>query len=363
MRLILANIRTPEEREGDLVTQWSTTRLGTKRLLEVVSKYGLDEVKKYMNALQHYSESMVTKAIAQLPAGEYAFEDYLDDDGIRPEPVRIRVKISIANGSAKVDFSGSDSQVRGSVNTVYAVTLSAAAYVFRALVPDDIPFNAGCMAPLQVIAPEGSVVNACHPAAVAGGNVETSQRIVDVLLGALAQAAPQLIPAASSGTMNNLAIGGSDPIRKSFFSYYETIAGGMGARPNKPGLNGVHTHMTNTLNTPIEALESAYPLRISAYSLRRNSGGSGAFKGGEGIRRDIEFLSEAQVTILSDRRKYRPYGLMGGRPGRTGENILIGKEGKKKKLPPKISFTAHPGDTLRILTPGGGGYGAPLRKK
>jgi N-methylhydantoinase B/oxoprolinase/acetone carboxylase alpha subunit len=357
MQLILANIRTPQEREGDLITQWSANKLGTKRLLEVVYKYSLAEVTRYMRALQQYAERMVRAAITQLPDGNYTFEDYLDDDGIDIKPIKIRVTVSIINDRVRVDFTGTDSQVKGSLNTVYAVTLSAVAYVFRALVPEDIPFNAGCLAPLEVVAPEGSLVNARCPAAVAGGNVETSQRIVDVLLGALAQAAPQLIPAASSGSMNNIAIGGFDPIKKVPFCYYETIAGGVGARSGKPGLNGVHTHMTNTLNTPIEALETAYPLQIITYSLRHNSGGLGAFRGGEGIRRHIKFLSQAQVTILSDRRNHSPYGLWGGQPGRVGKNILINTEGKKKKLPSKANFTVQPGEILCIYTPGGGGYG------
>lgn len=360
MKLILANVRTPEEREGDLITQLSANKRGAKRLLEVVNKYGLAEVRKYMEALQQYAERMVRSAITGIPNGHYNFVDYLDDDGIDSKPVMIKVTISIENDNVTVDFSGTDSQVRGSLNTVYAVTLSAVAYVFRALVPDDIPFNAGCMAPLKVLATEGTVVNASHPAAVVGGNVETSQRLVDVLLGALAQAVPKFIPAASSGTMNNTAIGGFDPFRKKAFSYYETIAGGMGARPNKDGLNGVHTHMTNTLNTPVEALESAYPLRVMAYSLRRNSGGAGAFRGGDGIRREIKFLSEAQVTILSDRRKFPPYGLRGGQPGRVGKNILVTKEGKRKNLPSKANFSVQPGEVLCIHTPGGGGYGSVI---
>lgn len=357
MKLILANVRTPEEREGDLITQLSANKLGTKRLAEVVHKYSLEEVRTYMEALQQYAERMVRSAISGLPNGSYNFVDYLDDDGIGNKPVKIKVTVSIDNDNAKVDFSGTDGQVRGSMNAVYAVTLSAVAYVFRALVPEDVPFNAGCMAPLKVLAPKGTVVNAIHPAAVVGGNVETSQRIVDVLLGALSQAAPEIIPAASSGTMNNTAIGGFDPFLKKPFSYYETIAGGMGARPNKDGLNGVHTHMTNTLNTPVEALESAYPLRVLAYSLRRNSGGRGRFRGGDGIRREIKFLSEAQVTILSERRKFPPYGLLGGHPGRMGKNILTTKEGKKKKLPSKVNFSVHPEEVLCIHTPGGGGHG------
>jgi N-methylhydantoinase B len=242
------------------------------------------------------------------------------------------------------------------VNAVFAITYSAAFYVFRCLLDENVPACAGLMDPIEVRAPEGSVVNARPPAAVAAGNVETSQRIVDVLLRALAQALPQRIPAASSGTMNNLSFGGMDPRTGEPFAYYETIAGGMGARPSADGLSGVHTHMTNSLNTPIEALESAYPVRVRRYSLRRRSGGEGKFRGGEGIVREIEFLTEVRGSILSDRRRFGPYGLAGGKPGRPGVNQLT-VQGRKRKLPGKAAFTAPRGSVLRIETPGGGGWG------
>ena len=230
----------------------------------------------------------------------------------------MRVAIKIRGGRATVDFQGSSPQCAGCVNAVFAITYSAVFYVFRCLLGENVPACAGLMDPIEVRAPEGSVVNARPPAAVAAGNVETSQRIVDVLLRALAQALPQRIPAASSGTMNNLSFGGVDPRTGEPFAYYETIAGGMGARPSADGLSGVHTHMTNSLNTPIEALESAYPVRVRRYSLRRGSGGEGKFRGGEGIVREIEFLTEVRGSILSDRRQFGPYGLAGGKPGRRG---------------------------------------------
>jgi N-methylhydantoinase B len=244
------------------------------------------------------------------------------------------------------------------VNAVLAITLSAVYYVFRALIGLDIPNNAGCIAPLRVIAPEGSVVNARKPAPVAGGNVETSQRIVDVLLGALAQADLGLVPAASQGTMNNLTIGGWDERRGQPFAYYETIGGGMGARPGKDGPSAVHSHMTNTLNTPVEALEYAYPLRVRRYALRGGSGGAGRYRGGDGMIREIEALVEAQATLLSERRSLAPYGLSGGEPGKTGENVLIRLEGETR-LSGKCSFTMQAGDILSVRTPGGGGWGAP----
>jgi len=239
---------------------------------------------------------------------------------------------------------------------VYAITLSATYYVFRSLIGLDIPSNSGCLEPIKLIAPEGSLVNARPPAAVAGGNVETSQRITDVLLGALAQACPERVPAASQGTMNNLTAGGWDPERRRAYAYYETIGGGMGARPNKDGANAIHTHMTNTLNTPIEALEYTYPFQVQRYEIRRGSGGAGQFRGGDGIRRDIELLHDAQVTILSERRKSAPYGLAGGEPGKPGRNVLI-RDGDERELPGKISLPVQAGDVVSIRTPGGGGYG------
>ena len=295
-------------------------------------------------------------ALSKIPSGTYAAEDLLDDDGHGPEPVRVRVAIRIHAGKAMVDFAGTSPQRPGCVNAVFAITYSATFYVFRCLLGENVPACAGLMDPIEVHAPEGSVVNARPPAAVAAGNVETSQRIVDVLLRALAKALPQRIPAASSGTMNNLSFGGVDPRTGQPFAYYETIAGGMGARPSADGLSGVHTHMTNSLNTPIEALESAYPVRLRRYSLRRGSGGSGKFRGGEGVVREIEFLAEVRGSILSDRRRFRPHGLEGGKPGRPGINEVT-VQGRKRRLAGKTTFALPAGATLKIETPGGGGWG------
>jgi N-methylhydantoinase B len=282
----------------------------------------------------------------------------MDGDGIEPEPVEIAVTVTIEGDEAEVDFSGSAPQVKGSINAVYSVTLSAVYYVFRALIGLDIPANSGCLAPLRVIAPEGSVVNARPPAAVAGGNVETGQRIVDTLLGALAQASPERAPAAAQGTMNNVMIGGWDPERQRSFTYYETIGGGMGAGPAAPGADAIQCHMTNTLNTPVEALEYAYPFRVRRYEVRRGSGGPGRQPGGSGIRREIELLNEAQVTLLTERRRFAPYGLAGGGPGQSGHNWLA-RQGQETELPAKTTLTLQAGDWLRIETPGGGGYGNP----
>jgi N-methylhydantoinase B/oxoprolinase/acetone carboxylase alpha subunit len=291
-----------------------------------------------------------------LPRGVFRFTDFLDNDGVSREPVRIEVAISIHGDTAEVDFAGSSPQAAGSVNANYAIAVSATAYVFRCLLAEDVPYTAGLLRPLRVLAPEGTVVNARPPAAMAAGNVETSQRITDTLLGALALAAPERIPAASSGTMNNLTLGGYDARRKKNFAYYETIAGGMGASQAAPGESAVHTHMTNSWNTPIEALENQYPLRVRRYQIRRGSGGKGLNAGGDGLIREIEFLTPCEVTILSDRRERGPYGLCGGEPGRPGRNSLH-SAGRVRGIPAKANFQARAGEVLRIETPGGGGWG------
>ncbi|MBI4458581.1 MAG: hydantoinase B/oxoprolinase family protein [Acidobacteria bacterium] len=357
LAMLLANVRTPREREGDLTAQVAACRLGQRRLQECAAKYGARKTSFYLQALQDYSACFMQETLARIPDGLYAAEDFLDDDGYTHRPVPIRVSIAIRGRRATVDFAGSAPQTRGSVNAVLAVTVSAVFYVFRCLLGEEVPACAGLLSPIAVKAPEGSVVNARLPAAVAAGNVETSQRIVDVLLKALAQAIPESIPAASSGTMNNLSFGGTDPHTGQPFAYYETIAGGMGARPNADGPSGLHTHMTNSLNTPIEALEMAYPVRMRRYSLRHGSGGAGKYQGGDGIVREIEFLTEARGTILSDRRRIPPYGLEGGKAAKPGKNELILRGRKIKPLPSKAVFTASRGDILRIQTPGGGGWG------
>jgi len=356
LAMLLANVRTPREREGDVTAQVAACRLGERRLGELLERYGIARVEFYLTALQNYSSRLMRAALAAIPDGTYRAQDFLDDDGYSSKPVRIRVAVRIHHGKAHVDFAGSSPACRGSVNAVFAITYSAVFYVFRCLLGEDVPACAGLMEPIEVHAPAGSVVNARAPAAVAAGNVETSQRIVDVLLRALAQALPDRIPAASSGTMNNLSFGGVDPRRGEPFAYYETIAGGMGARPTADGLSGVHTHMTNSLNTPVEALESAYPVRVRRYSLREGSGGRGRFRGGDGIVREIEFLTDVRGSILSDRRRFPPYGLAGGQAGQPGKNQLLVR-GRRKALPSKTLFSAAKGSVLRIETPGGGGWG------
>ncbi len=355
-RLIQANVRTPREREGDLTAQIAANRTGEKRLLQIVERYGAEMALDYAGHLQDYAERMVRSLLRRLPEGTRSAEDFLDDDGITEKPVKIRASLTIRDGTLIVDFRGTVPQVAGSINAVYAITVSAVYYVVRSLVAEPIPASGGVMRPIRVIAPEGTVVNARFPAAVAAGNVETSQRIVDVLLRALGKAVPERIPAASSGTMNNVTLGGIDPRDGSIFSYYETLGGGMGACSFRAGDNGIHTHMTNTLNTPVEALEYAFPFRVRRYVLRRNSGGAGRFRGGNGIVREYELLAHADATILSDRRRSAPWGLAGGEPGKPGRTSLS-KGRRRYVLASKQRFTMSPGDLLRIETPGGGGWG------
>jgi N-methylhydantoinase B len=380
LALLLNNVRTPEEREGDLGAQIAACETGAQRLREICSRYGLARAKKAAANLLVYSEKLMRAFLQTIPPGHYHAEDFLDDDGVESKPVRIAVTIHVARANKKsavearlaashsssstkpqvtIDFTGSDPQVQGAVNAVAAITYSACFYVFRCLLHDDVPATSGLMRPIRLIAPSGTVVNAKPPAAVAGGNVETSQRIVDVLLRALAQAIPDRIPAAASGTMNNLTIGGIDPRSAEPFAYYETIAGGMGARPTKSGVSGVHTHMTNSLNTPAEALEYAYPFRLRQYSLRSNSGGAGLHRGGDGIIREIEVLTDAQVTLLADRRSRGPYGLAGGSDGAKGRTLIIRGNGALEELPGKTSVRLKRGERVRIESPGGGGWGSP----
>ena len=357
MKLILANVRSSNERRADFEAQIGSLKTGASRLIEIVERRGAKEAREYAAHLISYSARMMRHAILSIPDGSYKAEDALDDDGISADEIPIRVRITIKGDRASVDFTGTAPQVSGAVNAVEAITASAVSYVFRCLVGGDIPASAGLMEPIEVIAPKGTVVNASHPASVAGGNVETSQRVVDVVFKALAHAIPDRIPAASQGTMNNLTIGGIDPRTCAEFSYYETVAGGMGARPTQDGMNATHTHMTNSLNTPAEALEYAYPLRVRQYRIRKGSGGKGKHKGGDGSVREIETLAAARMSLLSDRRKRAPYGLHGGADGEVGRAWIVRRDGREEILTSKGSWNLEPGDRVRIETPSGGGFG------
>ena len=356
MAIVLANVRTPDERDGDLTAQIAANNVAAERLRETVRRYGRSRTLTFAKALQDYTERVIRAAINAIPDGTYDYEDALDDDGFSTTPVPIRVSIAIKGNRAILDFTGSAPQVQGSVNANYAMTLSACLYAFRCLVGEDVLYNAGVGRALTVIAPEGSIVNARRPAAVAGGNVETSQRITDVVLGALGRALPDRLPAASQGTMNNVTLGGENPRTGRRFAYYETMGGGMGGRKGLPGLSAVHTHMSNTRNTPVEAIEHYMPVRIVQYAIRNGSGGAGAFAGGDGIVREYEVLTDTTVTLLSERRTGRPYGAQGGQPGASGRNTLI-RDGQEQVVPGKVEMQLRPGDRLRVETPGGGGYG------
>lgn len=368
LRLILRNVRTPDERRGDLAAQRAAAAVGEQRLIELVGTHGRAEVMAYAEHLQAYSERLTRAEIATWPDGSYRFEDVLElvdsgqhgnDDGHRDGVTLVPIVLTatVAGDGVTFDFSGSAPVMRGSLNAVIAITQSACYYVVRCLLGDEVPMNAGCFAPVRVVAPFGTVVNADPPAAVAGGNVETSQRITDVVLGALAQALPERIPAASQGTMNNLTMGGQRG-DGSAYAYYETIAGGMGASAAGDGLSGVQVHMTNTLNTPLEALEGTFPLRLVRYAIRPHSGGAGRHRGGDGVVREYLLLAPATVTMLSERRSVPPWGLAGGAAGEVGRNTLIHADGREETLAGKFTRYLPAGARLRIETPGGGGWGA-----
>ena len=358
--LILNNVRTPRERAGDLDAQRGACRVGERRMLELAAKYGPEKMQLLVDELLDYSERLVRAELRAMPAGEWSAEDWMDSDGVTDEPRRIavRLRVDAESGTLDLDFAGSSPQVAGSVNAVRAITLSACFYVLRCLLKEDAPATAGILRPLTLHTPKGSIVDAEPPAAVAGGNVETSQRIVDVLLRALGAAVPARVPAASAGTMSNLAMGGIDSRTGEAFTYYETAAGGMGARRGLDGISGVQTHMTNSLNTPIEALEYAYPFRVRRYGYRAGSGGEGQFRGGDGLIREVEMLADAEMTLLAERRRFRPYGLAGGAEGAAGAAwVTRAESGEQIELPGKCSVQLKEGDVLRIETPGGGGWG------
>jgi N-methylhydantoinase B len=361
--LLLANTRTPDERLGDVRAQVGANHLTGVRLRELAADLGPDQLAAATAATLDHAERSVRAALAAFPDGRYRFEDVLDDDGTGVGPIPIRATVTIAGDVLTCDLSESADQVPGSVNAPRAVTVSAAVYVLRAVAAPDVPANDGATRPLTVITRPGSVVDPRPPASVAAGNVETSQRIVDVLLGALAQAVPDRVPAASQGTMNNTLLGGTDPATGRPFTYYETLAGGTGAGSWGPGADATHSHMTNTKNTPIEAFELAYPLRVVEYRLRDGSGGAGRHRGGEGLRRVLEILTDdATASLLTERRARGPWGANGGDDGAPGRNALV-RNGEERPLPAKVTVRLQRGDRLVVETPGGGGYGSPAPRE
>jgi N-methylhydantoinase B len=361
-RMILANVRTPVERAGDLDAQLAALHTGATRLREIALRRGAAPTLAAMDALIEYADRLVAAGLEAIPDGTYVGVDFIEDDGFGSGRIPIRAALTISGSSLTVDFDGTSPQVPGGVNAVAAITSSATRYVVRCIVEailgEPLPAGGGSMNSVELLLPEGSLVNAMPPASVAAGNVETSQRVTDVLFRAFAEALPDLVPALSQGTMNNTTVGGVDPRTGAPFAYYETVGGGMGAGPEADGLSGVHVHMSNSLNTPIEALEHAYPFRITRYGIRRGSGGEGKHRGGDGLRRDLEVIGPARVALLCERRTVGPAGFRGGQDGQEGANVLI-RAGVERPLPGKTTFEAEPGDVISIRSPGGGGWGEP----
>ncbi len=345
--LILANVRTPEVRRGDLRAQIAANRLAEQRLDELIERRGAEEIDAVFAEVIDYTERRTRDTLDELPDGTATAESEIEGDGVEDADIPLRVRVEIAGDELVIDFEGTADAVAGNVNCPIAVTRSACLFALRVLLPPDVPANAGAFAPLDIRVPEGSLLCAQRPSAVVAGNVETSQRVADTVLLALAELVDGL-PAQGQGTMNNLIIGGGD------WTYYETIGGGQGAGPDGPGPSGVHVGMSNTLNTPIEALELEYPMRVEGYALVYDSGGAGRHRGGDGIERAIRVLEPATLSLLTDRRRHRPAGLEGGEPGCAGAN-LVGDE----ELPPKATRALAEGDVVRVRTPGGGGYGKP----
>jgi len=343
---LLTQLHNPHIAHPDFIAQISANTAGIKRLESLICKMGVNSFKKALAALNDYAASLAQSVLSELPQGEYTFKDVMDDDGQGQVDIPIKVTLQITSEKIIVDFTGTADQVQGNINCPLSVTAAAVYYCFYCLMPPQTPASAGVFRHVDINAPEKSLLNASYPAAVAAGNVETSTRIVDVVLGALVQALPEKIPAASHGSMNNVAMGATH------WDYYETLGGGMGAGSLYAGLHAVQTHMTNTLNTPIEILEKHYPLRITQYAIRRNSGGDGLHKGGDGLIRQFEFLEDSHVSLLSERRQHVPWGLKGGQPGLAAINIL-----NNQIVPGKAEFRVKPGDQLTIMTAGGGGWG------
>ena len=349
---LMASMRNPAESAGDFRAQIAANRRGHNRLVELIQQMGVSSYATALQALNLYAEQLALSSLKAIPDGEYCFTDVLDDDGLGHMDIAIKASIAVKQGTIEVDFTGTSAQVAGNVNCPESVTAAAVYYVFRCLLPAQAPACAGSFRPVTIVAVKGSLLNAEYPAAVAAGNVETSTRVVDVVLGALSQAIPAVIPAASHGSMNNIAMGspGNESLRA--WDYYETIGGGMGASSVADGLDAVQTHMTNTLNTPIESLEMAFPLRVNRYQIRRGSGGEGLQQGGSGIVREFEFLQPANVSLLTERRRHRPWGLHGAGSGASGCNRL-----NQHIIKAKENFSLQAGDILTIETAGGGGWG------
>jgi N-methylhydantoinase B len=361
--ILLSNIRTPEMRLGDLRAQMAANLLGKKSVLELVDRYGVETLHRAMEEIMNYSERRMEIEISKMPKGSFSAEDYLENTGTSNKRVKIKVTVTIKKNRLIIDYAGTDEQVDGPVNAVLGVTLSGVHYALRCLTDPTIPMNDGCYRPVEIHVREGTLMNPTPPAPVAGGNVETSQRNVDVLLKAFAQVLPEKVCAACQGTMNNIAVGGINPENGKHWTFYETIAGGFGGRRGIDGVDAIHTHMTNTMNTPVEAIETVYPIRFLKYELRENSGGTGKWRGGVGLERSWMLLASATLSVLAERTKMSPWGLYGGKSGAKGEYYIIKPNGKRMKLKSKCTVKVEKGDVFVVRTPGGGGYGNPMERE
>jgi N-methylhydantoinase B len=366
LSLLLANTRTPDERRGDVRAQRAANETARERVRDLLDEHGVDGLAAAFDEIQDYSERRMRAELRELPDGTFSFADVLDSDGRGATGLPVEAAVTVDGDEVAVDFAGSAPQTEGPVNAVFAVTASATYYAVRCVTDPGIPPNAGCYRPVDIDAPERSVVNPEPPAAVVGGNLETSQRVTDVVLGAFAGAVPERVPAAGQGTMNNVTFGGTDPRNGEPYAFYETEGGGFGGRPDGDGMDAVHVHMSNTMNTPVEVLETAYPLRVRAYALRPDSGGAGASRGGLGLRRDVAVRDhEATFSLLADRHRHAPYGLAGGESGTRGEVLAFDgdsyEEGDEagERLPGKCVRDLPAGTVVSIRTPGGGGHGDP----
>ncbi len=363
MELITNNVRTSYEMRGDFQAQMAANNVGERRIQEVISRYGVDETHFYMNAVMDYAERRMTSAIGDLPEGTFTFEDYLEGDGLSDDLLKIKASLSIGDGRITVDFTGTDPQARGSVNSTRAVTLACVYYALKSAIGPELPSSGGTFRPVEVITPEGTLVNARFPAPVSNANINTSQRITEVILGALSKVIPERVPAASTGSMSIFTVGGVDPRTGEYYSYVETYGGGQGALFNADGMDGVHVHMTNTMNTPTEVIEIAYPLRVERYGLVPDSEGPGRFRGGLGLTREITTVDhQTTISIGTERRAIRPWGLAGGKPGGASATWIFEPDGNRRELPTKITTQVESGTRIVLQTAGGGGFGDPMER-
>jgi len=361
LKVLAHNVRTTAEFYGDVQAQLSANQVGCKRLQELEQKAGAETLKDYMDEIINYTERRLRTALRDIPQGTYQFTDYLEGDGISDDLIKISACVRIDGNGVKVDFTGTSPQVKGPVNATRGVTLACVYFAVKAVADPDLPASEGIARVVEVITPAGTLVNPCFPAPVAHANINTAQRITDVVLGALAQAVPHKVTAAGTGSMSNFTIGGRDA-RQRYYSYVETYGGGQGAKYNQDGMDGVHVNMTNTMNTPVEVIEMNYPLRVEKYALIPDTGGPGEFRGGTGLAREITVLEDAVVSLSTERNTIKPWGLQKGLPGRPSRCYIKVPGGEREEIPGKVTREVPGGTTIILETAGGGGFGQPCRR-